>query len=225
MATIQISTKRLQIELANKRILLVIGVCAFLTVFGLFAAKALFSQYAYQSRVIVQKEKSLGQLKNNANAVTNLVDHYKDFIATEPNLIKGSSTGVGIKDGDNARIILDALPSQYDFPALAVSIQQLIIMNSVKAVSINGIDDQVAQEASKAASTPTPVEMPIQFEIVGPYPSIQLLVKSLQNSIRPIKVSSMAVTADAGNNLDVRITASTYYLPNKSLNIQLKVVK
>ena len=63
--SLQISTKRLAISKANAQIVGIVGAAAFVTVFCLFAANAVFSQNRYQARVITAKEKAHKQLQEH----------------------------------------------------------------------------------------------------------------------------------------------------------------
>src|SRR5574338_279847 len=112
---LHISTKRILIDKANSTIVLAVGIAAFLTVFSMVSSKALLSRRAYQSKVIELQEKARDQL--NAN--------YQAFVDRPENIIQGSSTGKGERDGDNAKIVLDALPSVYDFPGLTSSLEKI----------------------------------------------------------------------------------------------------
>ncbi len=108
----QFSAKRVQIDKANFTILIVMSVACFLTIFSLIASRALLQQRSYQAGVIEKKETAREQLKQNIVARDQLVDQYKIFVGNQQNLIGGSSSGTGDKDGDNAKLVLDALPSQ-----------------------------------------------------------------------------------------------------------------
>ena len=130
MANNPLSSKRLQIDKANASMVAFLAVAAFIAVFSLVASKALLSQRSYQSRVIAEKKKALTQLKTNNQAATELVAAYKSFVAAPENIIAGSASGSGDRDGDNAKIVLDALPSKYDFPALVTSIEKILKANT-----------------------------------------------------------------------------------------------
>lgn len=219
-----ISTKRIQIDKANMTIVIATSIATFITIFCLVGSKALLSQRSYQSNVIAKKEVAKKQLKENISAVNNLVSSYQQFVSGQENLIGGSATGSGDRDGDNAKIVLDALPSKYDFPALASSLEKLILDNGNQIVSITGTDDELNQEANTSSSAPQPVEMPFEIAVKGNYSSIQNLINVFEKSIRPFPIQSMSVTGkDSQIILDIK--AKTYYQPEKNLNIKTEVVK
>jgi Tfp pilus assembly protein PilO len=126
-------------------------------------------------------------------------------------------------DGDNAKIILDALPSKYDFPALTTSLEKLALSQGVNIESMTGTDDEVAQTDS-ASSTPVPIAMPFQITVTGNYASIQKVVKAFEKSIRPIQIQTLQLTG-SDQKMQMNITAQTYYQPEKTLNIKREVVK
>ena len=223
MAKEDLSVKRLQITKANSRIVTVVAVAAFVVMFSLVASKALLGQRAYQSRVISGKQKAAKQLEDNVAAVDKLVQSYTVFIGSPTNVLGGSSPGPGSQDGDNAKLVLDALPSQYDFPALATSLEKILTAKNYKINSITGTDDEVNQQ-NTAQPKPQPVDMPFQISISGNYVSMQDLISTLEKSIRPFQLQSIEFS---GNDSDIRalIAAKTFYQPEKSLTITTKVIK
>lgn len=222
MARSFISGKRLQIDKANSTVVAFVAVAAFVVVFSLVASKALLSQRSYQARVIKEKTKALNQLKANNEAAKKLEASYSVFIASPTNIIAGTTTGTGDRDGDNARIVLDALPSKYDFPALATSLEKILTDQNYKVTSITGTDDELNQ-STKTAST-QPVDMPFQVGVTGTFDSIQSLIDVFGRSIRPISISKINLTG-SDNQLNVSITAKTYYQPEKTITITTKEVK
>ena len=74
------------------------------------ASRALWSQRGYQSRVISEKEKAVSQLESNIAATNQLAISYNAFVSTPDNVIGGNPNGTGDRDGNNAKIVLDALP-------------------------------------------------------------------------------------------------------------------
>ena len=222
---LQISTKRTAISKSNAQVVLVVAIASFVTVFCLVAAKTVLSQNSYQSRVIKAKTTAHKQLVLNIAAASSLVSSYNSFVSPSANIIGGNTTGTGDKDGDSGKIILDALPSSYDFPALASSLEKILTSQNLKVSSISGVDDQVNQGANLSSPNPQPVTMPFSFSVTGAsYASIQQLITTLQNSIRPIQVDTLSLSG-AANSMQATITAHTYYQPAKNLKITNQVVK
>lgn len=224
MAKVKFSTKQLMINKANAQMIIMIAVASVIVVFSLVASKALLSQRTYQSHVITRKEKALKQLKSNVDAVRRLVNSYSDFENSTENAIGGNPVGVGDRDGDNAKIVLDALPSQYDFPALATSLEKLLTSPNYKIESIVGIDDELNQQKNPETPTPVPVDMPFEISVTGTYAAIQELVATLQKSIRPFQLQAIKLTGK-DSELKAEITAKTFYQPEKSLTIKTEEIK
>jgi hypothetical protein len=224
MAKGEISTKRLAIVKANARMVGIVAAASFVTVFCLVASKAVLSQNQYQARVISEKEKAHSQLQKNIKAFNDLAAHYKAWNATSTNVIGGVSTGTGDNDGTNAKIILDSLPSSYDFPALTASLEKILTDHGFKG-SISGTDDELSQQSNTASPNPTPVEIPFSFSVDNAsYGSVNQLISLLEHSIRPIQVDSLDLSGGS-SNMTVNVKAHTYYQPGKSLTITQKVVK
>ncbi len=214
------STKRVQVDKAKTTLLLIVAGAAFVVVFALIASKSYFSQANYLSRVAGEKEDALNQLKDNEKAVTQLVAAYEEFASKDPNILNGRKEGEGELDGDNARLILDALPSKYDFPALTSSVENLIGGRKIKAIT--GTDDILTQEQS--ATSGTPIEIPFTADVEASYQSIQELVNSFERSIRPFHFLSMQFKG-VENGVEGIFKIKTYYQPEKDLTIQKKVVQ
>ncbi len=219
------STKRVQIDKANTTMMIVIAVASFLVVFSVISSKSLLSQRAYQSRVITKKEKARDQLKTNIDNANKLAVSYQAFIGGQSNVIGGASTGTSDRDGDNAKIMLDALPSTYDFPALATSIEKLLNQNGLNIQSISGTDDEVNQQNTALnASSDQPIFIPFSASVSGNYRNIQNLISVLERSIRPIQIQTISFSGSS-NDLSINITAQTYYQPAVQLKIDKEVVR
>lgn len=224
MAALKLSMKRVQINKANSSMVLTIAVAAFVVVFSLVASRALLAKRSYQGKVISAKAKAVDQLEANITAANSLVNSYKVFVGTPENVIGGSPDGTGDKDGDNAKITLDALPSQYDFPALASSLEKILISNNYKVDSITGTDDEVAQQTRQPGQAPAPVEMPFTVSASTSLAGSQELLKLFERSIRPIKVQSLQVS---GSNADIKMSVSavTFYQPGRTLDVKTEVIQ
>lgn len=197
---------------------------AFVLVFAIVAGRALVSQMAYQNRVISAKKSALSQLRADLEARDSLQESYRNFVAENPNVLAGNPDGTGDKDGDNAKIVLDALPSKYDFPALTTSLEKLIISQNLQIMGIGGTDQEAAEAIKEATPTPEAVAMPFQLQVGGSYQSIQSFVDVMLRSIRPFEIMTVEFSGDE-SSMVANITAQTYYQPEKSLKIKNEVVK
>jgi hypothetical protein len=217
-------TKRTLITKANSTMVIVTGIAAFVVVFSAVASKALISQASYQNRVIAVKKQALATLESDLSARDSLVASYKTFVGTPQNVLGGNPDGTGDQDGDNAKIILDSLPSKYDFPALATSLEKLISSQGLVIVGISGTDEEITQAVNQTDAEPQPIAMPFQLQVGGSYESIQSLVDVFRRSIRPFQVQKIEISGDEGSMTAV-IDAQTFYQPEKSLTIKSEVVR
>lgn len=224
MAKINFSSKRIQISKANTAIVAATATAAFLVIFSLVAGKTLLNKRSYQAKIISEKKIALKQLETNEKNVDQLIASYKLFVEQPENIIGGVSTGTGDRDGDNAKIILDALPSKYDFPALATSLEKLMVERNYEISSISGTDLEVEQSANNSSNKPEPVDIPFEVIVKGNFDSFKSLMGVFEGSIRPFYINSLSVSGDK-DDLSLSIKAKTYYQPSKILDITEKVVK
>lgn len=223
------NTKRTMIDKANSRVVLSVAVAGFMVVFSFFACKALNSQRSYQSRVIQKKEKAVDQLTKNQQTVDKLKGTYQVFVGTSTNIIGGNPSGKGDKDGDNGKIILDALPSVYDYPALITSIEKLAKSQSIPLKSIDGQDDEIAQ-SGKDSKNKQPIEMPFKMTVeLKNYNTVKTFLDATQRSIKPIKIKKLELSGagngQGGETVNADIEAVTFYQKAKGLDITKEVVK
>lgn len=219
-----ISTKRIKIDKANSSILIILSVCSFVFVFSVIASKSLVSQYAYQSKVSQAQQTTVNRLNSNQQAATTLISSYNSFNSQSTNIIGGSSTTTSSnQDGTNSKIILDALPDTYDFPALITSVQNLINIPGLTISNLAG-----SETSANAPSTTTPVTgaatttvaipggaiaLPVTFTVTGPYTTVIAALGNLERSIRPIQVLTLTISGSDSNST-MTVTAQTYYLPS-----------
>jgi Tfp pilus assembly protein PilO len=218
------SIKRVQIDKSQSTMLIVAGVAAFVLAFTLVGGKALIGQITYQNKVISAKKATVQQLRSNVQAVSSLETSYKAFTSTSQNIIGGNPQGNDQRDGDNAKIVLDALPSKYDFPALVSSVEKLANDQKLGIESISGSDDEVTQTENASSPDPKPVDMPFQVTVNGSYPATKSLLDAFNRSIRPFQLTKLQLSGGQAS-MTAKIEAKTFYQPAKNFNITKKVVK
>jgi hypothetical protein len=225
MAQANTAPKRVSISKANAQMVIILAVASFVTIFCLVASKAVLSQNTYNARLIREKEKARDQLRDNLKAFDSLVSAYKEFDGASTNVIGGSRDGQGENDGSNSKIILNALPSSYDFPALTSSLEKILVNQSFKVSGITGVDDQLNQQTNIISPKPVPVPMPFSFSVSdATYDSVKQLITKLESSTRPIQMDSIVLTGDS-SKMTLTVGAHTYYQPGKAVSITKKVVK
>jgi type II secretory pathway pseudopilin PulG len=224
MADRQPSLKKLAIDKANATLMIVLGAAAFVSVFCLVASKSLLTQRSYQSGVISKKKIALKQLNSDIDEANKLSNSYQVFESSPENVIGGDSSGQDDRDGDNARIVLDALPSKYDFPALATSLEKLLSNKQFRISSIAGTDDEVTQSAAPSSGTPQPVAMPFTVDITTTAASGATLLQLFERSIRPMQIQKLSITGQT-DQLKITLNAKTYFQPEKKLDIKTETKK
>jgi len=211
MAGLHLSFKRMAIDKANQKIVTVLIAGSMLSIFGLVGSRALIAQLKYQNRVISEKGKAADQLKKNVEAVDSLVTAYRAFDGAQESIIGTPER--------NSKIVLDALPSKYDFPALATSLEK--ILQGYQVGSITGTDDEVAQQSTGGSQV---VEIPFEVSVTTNYQGIQALVRDFERSIRPLHILSLDISG-SDTQLSVLVKAKTYYQSDKRLEIGTKVIE
>lgn len=219
-----LSVKRGLIEKSNTTIVATTSGAVFVVVFCIVASISLFGQFSYQNRVIGADKTALAQLRRDITAAQTLSTAYSAFVSTPTNIIGGDPRGSGPQDGSNAKIVLDALPSKYDYPALATALENILTGQSVQIQSITGTDDAANQASNQSSASPTPQPMPFQVVVVGNYTAIQNVVHAFERSIRPFQIRTMELSGDQ-SQLTLTIDAQTYWQPAQNLNIETKVVQ
>jgi Tfp pilus assembly protein PilO len=225
------TTKRSLIDQADKRMLTFAGIAAFVVIFSIVASKSLISQLGYQNRLASAKQTALNQLTTDLTSEHSLINSYQTFVSSSTNIIGGSTTSQGsLNGGDNGQIILDALPSKYDFPAMLTSLNGLLNSSGATITSMSGVDEQLSQQSDQTSPSPQPVPMVFQFTVAGSYQNIQTLFDDLQRSTRPIQFQNVSIVASTNSKtnqtvLTLTATAQTFYQPEKVFNITSEVVQ
>ncbi len=224
----QLKSKSLKMDKTQSTILGVVVGATVVTVFCLTSAKVLFNQAMYQQRVINARNASVKQLNDDISAAGTLATQYNGvFLGSDgENIIGGNSTpsdSAVPPDGDNGKIVLDALPTTYDFPALLTSLSKLLATDGVGTQSIGGTDQATTIDSSPTYS---PKPQPINLTVSGAstYDQSKKLLTDLERSIRPFDVTHLTLTGNE-SNLVMSMDLTTYYQPAKTLSIPSKEIK
>ncbi len=219
----RISLRHIQIDKANALMVAAIAGAAACLVFSLVSVAALYQQAKYNAKVIKAKETTVTQIKNDINSLGQLKTSYEAFVREPTNIIGGSSVGQGNKDGDNAKITLDAMPSVYDFPGTVSGFNK--ILNESKSYNdpkINGSDQELTEQANTTAA---PVELPFSASANGSAAGVQDFLSVLDRSIRPMSVKSVSFSGDSSGNLDVSAQLTVFYQPKMKFEVKTEVIK
>lgn len=223
----KISKKHLEIDKAQSTIVGVIAAATIVTVFCLMSSRALISKAAYQNKVINERQKSSTQLEKNVkDAEVFLAQYNSVFNGDSPTNIIGGKNIKDLKakppDGSNPQIVLHALPTSYDFPALVTSLAYILDLNNINSPSIVGLDSSVTVD-SKPSPNPQPGPIPLSISGTTTYGGAEKLIKDLERSIRPFDVTKLSISGSGA--IVVNLDANTYYQPAKSLTVTSKEVK
>ncbi len=209
----KLSSKRLQIDKSNTKVLIYISLAVIALVFALVASLSLWKQIQYQNKVLSLRNKAVDQLEKNKKATAQLQAQYVAFDTASESIIGNSDA--------NSKVVLNALPSKYDIPALATSLESLMNQSGVNIVGISGTDDQAS--AQQSSNEPQPTEIPFSLTANGSYDSVKKLVANLEKSTRPITIKTIKYSGTE-SDLQVNIDAVTYYQPLKTLDLNKKQV-
>jgi hypothetical protein len=224
MAEKKVSVKHLQIDNAQSRMLAIVAIAVVISVFSLAGIKSMVVKGAYQRRVIHARKAVADQLKSNVQQANALVDQYKVFAGQNPNILGGNATLDGNQNGANQQIVLDALPSKYDAPALASSVEKVLQGESVTIRAIDVKDDPSSNPDAPVAA-PTTATMTFSFQGTTNYSGGRQVIQDFERSIRPFDITSLQISG-TDNELSLEVTANTYFQPAKSLDLTAtKVVK
>ncbi len=220
--------KQIQIDKEQSKMMAIIAIATVVTIFSLVSTRALLSQAAYQRRVINARHDTIKQIQTNTKSADTLISQFNNvFEGTGPtNVIGGKNTSDPNSrppDGDNARIVFDALPTTYDFPALLTSVSNILTNNSIGAPSIGGTD-QSSTFNSTPSSNPQPVAVNLSITGSGGYANIQSLIKDLERSIRPFNVTRLTISGSE-SNMVISANMTTYYQAAKTLNTNSKEIR
>jgi hypothetical protein len=220
-------TKGLKPKDAESKLVLIVAAATVISVFCLVSAKILLGQAMYHKRVIDARHTAVKQLNANVDAANTLVGQYQAFQTGSPtNIIGGkNSPDPNLKppDGDNARIVLDALPSHYDFPALISSVAKMLSDNGVRTPAVEGTDDS-GTISSEAKAKPEVATITLEVRGATNYKSARNLIKDLERSIRPFDVTKVEIEG-SDSDMTLTLTVNTYFQPSLTLDLTMKEVK
>lgn len=205
-----------QITKAATQTFIAVAIASVVVSMSLVLLNILWGTAKYNSRVQGQQEETRKVLQSNVEAAPELEKSFRNLEIGD-NLLTGQPD-----DKKNSEVILDALPSKFDFPALATSIDALAARSSVELDTFSGVD--LGSGATQSSASPEPEVIPFNVEVKGSYASITKFLKGLEDSIRPISVVSIKLSG-TDSNLTASIKAETNYQPAFDLTIQKEVVE
>jgi hypothetical protein len=248
---VRTSIKHLQIDKDNNLMFIAVAVASITVIFSLVSAKTLFGVSSYQHKALKAKNTSIKKLQDNVKAAEELKKQYDAFENQNPNVlggvggldvakaivdqgeqagavqVDGKTISLSGQDGDNAKIVLDALPSSYDFPALISSIEKVANQDHIPLQGVGGSDQgsTVPTAANTTASSDSQYQN-ISFSVStqSDFHTAQTLINDLERSIRPVDILQFTIGGN-GTSLNVSAQANTYYQLPISLQIKQKEIQ
>lgn len=201
MAEFGINSKRDLIEKAKSSQFFIVIIASIVVSASIIGTKILWTQRSYQAQIIDAKSEADDKLDQNIKAVSGLKE---EFDKMERSTITSS-------------LVLDSLPSKYDFPALLTTIEKMTALSGVGLKTITGQD--LTASAVNTEGQPVPIAMPFTVSIGGSYDDIKKFVANMNKSIRPFQIDEIKIDASEGG-IEVEFKMTTYYMPSKSLEIR-----
>lgn len=211
------SGKYLQLSKAQQQMLAIIAVAMVVCVFSLVGFKTMLAKGNYQRKVLNEKHKVIAQLETNLTNVKNLATQYQTFTSANPNVLGGNATGNGNRDGSNAQIAIDSLPTKYNTPALASSLEKLLTADAASIHSIK-VQDNPTGNSDIAVVQPGARIIPFSFEAGTSFSSAKQIFLDFERSIRPFDVTKVELSG-SDQVLLVSTSMNTYYQPAQSLDL------
>lgn len=200
-------TKREKISKANSTVFVAVAVASVIVMFSVISMKFLWSQLSYNSRVISAKTEARDQVQTNLQNFDQLSSEY---------------TALDSNAATNSKTILHALPPVYDYAGIATYMESLAQLSGVTLPGSVGED--ISASAEKTAIVSEPVEVPMTFEVNGPYDNIVQFIRNTEYSIRPIHITSVEYSGTS-DRLKAVVSATTYYQPARDLGVGKREVK
>lgn len=201
-------TKRALIGKANSTMLIVAVVGSMIISMGLVVGKLLWDQHSFNSEVIGKKELARDTLKDNLSKIDELKRNLES-------LDRGQT---------NSKTVLDALPSKYDFPAVASSLDLLAEKAVIPRGNFEFSGEDTAEKLDSSAN-PQPISIPFKATVVADTTKVIDFLTKTELSIRPFKATKLSFKAEEGNNVELAFEGETYYQPRKSLEITYTEIK
>jgi hypothetical protein len=230
MKTVKLDVKstRLKLDKAQSSMMITVAAATAVAVFCLLGVKSLISQAAYQNRVISARHASIKQVNTNIANANNLANHYNTvFEGDSPaNIIGGrnvKSDQAQPPDGDNGTIILHALPTTYDFPALLTSISKILSSHGIGSQSITG-SDQSPDFKSDPVPNPKPIQIDLSASGTSTYDGTQQVIRDFERSIRPFDITRVSLTGNQ-SSMTLSLDLTTFYQQAKTTALTSKEIK
>ncbi len=223
--------KRQQIAKANRMMFMwVAGVSA---VVGIAAVGSvfLFQKAVFNEKVLAAKSETVSTLRDNNKAISELEDKIREM-----NTNQALTDSMAPNQTQPIRVVLDALPSDANSPALGASLQEkflndpALLIESLVVESVDGVETQSADDvedadasASEGAQT---YEIPFSFSVSADLSNVNALrdvLQKLERSIRAVHITTLKLEAQPSRLL-LSVEGKAFYHPAKTVDLKEKPV-
>lgn len=219
--------KRTQIAKANRTMFLWVAIVSVILGVALVASIFLVQKIIFNERVLAEKAKTVSTLEKNNVNIKKLEENIR-ALDTNADLSK-----VKVNPDDQAiQVILDALPSEANSPALGASIQNKLLAGipgltlvSLQVDPVLGVETLDPSTQSTTVAAPSgQSEITFRFSVSGSETALKAALTNLERSIRTINISSLRIESQGTSRL-LTVQASAFYEPARVVQLKDKVVK
>lgn len=198
-------TPKLHKSLSNNTLVVTMMLIAVvMLVVGFIVSRAIFKTISFNNRVISEKRQVESKLKTNVKNLGTIMGNYEVF----------EETGAG------SDVVLKALPTEVDIPALLTRLEFMFNSSGVSfgGFSIEGAENVLAGGETELSSE-TPLEATVTISISGPYANIKQALSNIENEIAPYKVKTLGISGN-DREASAQITFVMNFLGAKSVDIE-----
>lgn len=231
--------KRQQISNANRMMFMwVAGISAVVGV-AIVASVFLFQKAQFNEKVLAEKSKTASTLVENNKVVDKLKDEVR-VLNTNDALKKVMIP----KESQPVQVVLDALPAEANSSAFGASLQEKFLradglqldtlsvdpVAGVESGQNSSVQDASSSNANSSSSSNSVSQNKITFrfavstDVKTSDAVFTALLSRLENSIRPIDITSLSLEAQ-GQRLVLKVEGVSYYEPAKTVDLKDKTVK
>jgi hypothetical protein len=205
-----------------------VAVASALVSFALVTSVFLGQKLIFNEKVLAEKNKTVSTLNQNNKVVSDL--------ETQVQVLDTNTDLASIKanDSDQAiQVILDALPSDANSPALGASLQNKLLagidgltLDSLQVDPVQGIEtlsDTGVQDATVADGSTNNV-ITFNFSVSGNQDQLKQVLINLERSIRTINVINLQIENQGASQV-MTVQGEAYYEPAMNVALYSKVVK
>lgn len=221
--------KRTQISKANRTMFLWIAGASALVGFAVVASIFLAQKLYFNEKVLLAKNKTVSTLNANNKVVSELQSQVRALDAN------GDLAKVKAADSDQSiQVILDALPSDANSPALGASLQTRLLADipgltliSLQVDPVQGIEslaDAGVESGAVEGTGGTANQITFQFSVSGNQDALLQALTKLERSIRTIDITRLQIENQGAAQV-MTIQGRAFYEPAKNVTLYDKVVK